>query len=53
MDKKEYLKPTIKEFGSLTNDTNYNVIGDGRDGAFPDKTIEDAMAIGENELFGS
>ena len=53
MTKREYVKPNCVEFGNLTEDTKYNLIGNGRDGAYPDKiTLEEALQVGP-EVFGS
>ncbi|MEI6131876.1 MAG: lasso RiPP family leader peptide-containing protein [Bacillota bacterium] len=51
---KEYQKPLLTEIGSLTTDTQFNVSGAGRDGAFPDKSLEDAIIeSGDGAVFGS
>jgi len=50
MTKKNYVKPDCVEFGNLTEDTKYNLIGTGRDGAYPDKTTEQALQLSP-ELF--
>ena len=51
---KEYLTPDLFEIGSLTVDTKFNVSGAGRDGAFPDKSLEDAIIeSGDGAVFGS
>jgi len=52
MTKRDYVKPNCVEFGNLTEDTQMNIMGNGRDGAYPDKPVNEELPIaGDAALF--